>query len=146
MTGILALHEPPLNPAQRAVWAHFQEGGSATVAAVVLLAIVFAVFVAWWSHRRVEPPKGKEDVADPWKVFNGLQRAMELQAAQRNLLGSVAQDLHLPNPSVLLLSRALFDRYVDRWQAVAPLRTDAEEERATRETVVVQLRNTLFDR
>lgn len=146
MTGNPVLHEPAFNPAQRAVWAHFQEGGSAAVVGWVLLTIVLAVAVAWWLNRRVEPPKRKEDVPDPWKVFNGLQRAMELQRAQRSLLSSVAQDLRLPNPSVLLLSRSLFDRYVDRWQAVASPRSDAHEDRAARRTVVSQVRAALFDR
>lgn len=146
MIGILALNEPPLNPAHRAVWAHFQKGGSAAVVAGVLLAIVLAVVVAWWLNRRVEPPKRKEDVPDPWKVFNGLQRAMELQRAQRSLLNSVAHELRLPNPSVLLLSRSLFDRYVDRWHALAPPRTNADEERTARETAAAQVRAALFGR
>ncbi len=146
MTGLLALQEPPLNPAQRAVWAYFQEGGSAVVAAGVLLVIVFAVAVSWWLNRRIEPPERREEVADPWKVFNGLQRAMELQTMQRNLLRSVAKELRLPNPSVLLLSPSLFDRYVDRWQALAALHAAAEDERAEREMVVVQVRAALFGR
>jgi hypothetical protein len=105
-----------LSDAQRGVRDRFQEGGSVAVVLLVLLALVVVVFGVYCLTLRQDKADLAVQRADPQKLFRDLLHRLDLAPSQRRLLGAVAKDLRLEQPSVILLSPVLFDRYVRKWQ------------------------------
>jgi type II secretory pathway component PulF len=104
-----------LTPNQQAVRDYFQEGGSFTAVAVVLLVLVGVFLLTYLIMRRQERASAETLRDDPPDLFRSLLRRLELSSAQRNLLMTVAKGLDLTNPTVLLLSPKLFRQHVSRW-------------------------------
>jgi hypothetical protein len=101
---------------QRAVRDHFAEGGSILAAALVAAGVLAIFFVAYVLTRRQEHARRDAVRNNPLELFQTLLGALELSAAQRRLLGTIAKDSGLANPAVLLLSPTLFRSHVDRWK------------------------------
>lgn len=118
-----------LSPVQRGVRDHFQNGGS--LVAVVLVMVVIALFVvaAYFISRSTERSASAVWRDDPDALFNDLLHRLGLGVAQRKVLAQIARDRPLPNPTVMLLSQAVFDENVRRWQegGGAPTNTDGRE-------------------
>ncbi len=76
------------------------------------------------------------DVDRPGRLFRKLSQAVRLSVAQRSLLLRMGRELNLANPTVLLLSRRVFDNRAADWLAAAE---DADERRR-----VADLANALF--
>lgn len=80
------------------------------VALVGLLAVLF----------QLQKRRQQVDVDNPRKLYRRLVHRLGLSAAQRDLLYRMASDLHLPNPSVLLLERRVFENQARRWREKKP--------------------------
>ncbi len=104
---------------QRAVQSQFQKGGSWISALLVILAIAaFVILVSWLTRiqRKFQRKVGHgPQRSDSQRIFTHLVCNLGLNVPQRQLLESVARDLRLPHPTVLLISETLFDRMVDEW-------------------------------
>ncbi len=131
-----------LTDAQRAVRDHFTRGGSIVQVLVVILAVA-AVFVVavLLSHRQLSDGSA-HNPNDPQRLFRELLGRLELPTPQRELLIALAINLRLQNPTVLLLSRAVYDRAVEQWEQ----RHHAEREigRPAIATRLKQIRGRLF--
>ena len=105
-----------LTSSQQAVRDYLQKGGSvlAVLLAITgLLAVV--VLIGLVSHvAQVWKQKARRD--DPQRLHQDLLQSMNLRPSQRHLLDQVAQDLHIQNPSAMLLSAELFDQRLARWR------------------------------
>jgi len=108
---------------QRAVRHEFESGATVTRVLLVLAAAVALILLAYWllvMERRKETP---DEHQNSEQLFRDLLHKLALPPPQRHLLETVAQELHLKHPAVLLLSEALFDRFVAEWQARRERRT-----------------------
>lgn len=79
------------------------------VGSVVLVGLLAVLF-------QLQKRRQQMDVDDPRKLYRRLVQRLGLSAAQRDLLYRMASDLHLPNPSVLILGRRVFDNQAQRWR------------------------------
>ncbi|MBI4717823.1 MAG: hypothetical protein HY763_08475 [Planctomycetes bacterium] len=128
MKGVLA-QAARLADFQRAVRNQFAEGG--TVLDVVAIAGFLAaiVLLVYYFDRRQQ--RGRQPVQPnrPFDLYRDLVRRIPLTVAQREFLTGLAKDLRLPQPTVILLSPALYDQAVAQWQArpahAAPSRSGA---------------------
>lgn len=133
-----------LTEAQRAVRDHFQEGGSIGSVLLVVGVVAGVILAACWLARRQRRRAQKHAPRDdPDRLFGDLLRGLALTAPQRGLLDTVAKELRLRNPAVILLSPTLFDRHVDQWRALNHQACDHVDPRAD-ERIVAQVRAVLF--
>ena len=79
------------------------------VGSVVLVGLLAVLF-------QLQKRRQQMDVDNPRKLYRRLVQRLGLSAAQRDLLYRMASDLHLPNPSVLILGRRVFDNQAQRWR------------------------------
>ena len=146
MSGHVFLQSNGLTEVLQGVRDHFQGGGRVAPVVVVLLGLVLTLLVAYGLSRRQTRPAGGAGRADPQALFQRLLGKLELAAPQRQLLASMAQELRLENPAVILLSPALLDRYLDVWQT-RPSSPPARPTGANREgfaELIAQTRAALF--
>lgn len=118
MSLLLLAQTRRLSPTQEAVRDYLEKGGSVRTALMVVAVIVAVVVVTGligWIHR----PSGAQGRGNPRKLFHRLLHQLPLSARQRRFLWGVAKDLHLPNPTLLLLSPGYFATCIDQWQARA---------------------------
>lgn len=94
----------------------FQTGGSVTAMLLVLLGIVALVMITYWLTRRQEQHAQPSVLDDAHALFESLLGHLPLSDPQRHFLRSVARELKLEQPSVLLVSRQLYHRHVREWQ------------------------------
>lgn len=104
-----------LNPYQTAVRERFQEGGSITATLLVIAGVAAAVLLAYLLTRQQRRANRVDPMADPRQLFRDLQTRLKLSPKQRCVLDTVAEDLDLEHPAVLLLSPMIFDRCVGQW-------------------------------
>ncbi|MFQ5463761.1 MAG: hypothetical protein ACE5E5_14185 [Phycisphaerae bacterium] len=109
-----------LTEIQRATREHFQKGGSIVSVLSVIGGLVLGVGLAYWLSQQQQKVARNARRNDPQKLFQDLMAKVELSEPQRRVLGSVAHDLNLDQPAVLLISRALFDRHVHAWKQRRP--------------------------
>ena len=106
-----------LNPSQQAVRDHFQQGGSVTETLLVFSALIAAVLLLYlltlWSRKKVQRRPNRS----PRQMFIDVLSRLGLSPQQRNLLTGMTADLCLKDPTVILVSRALFDKHVEKWWA-----------------------------
>lgn len=112
------LQSSPWSPVERAVRERFQEGGSIVGVLLVALTIAGAVAITYWLTVRSErASRPSLAVSDPQGLFNDCLEGAPLARPQRQFLLSLANDLRLPHPSVMLISEATFDECVARWRS-----------------------------
>ena len=131
-------------PVERAVRERFQQGGSIVGVLLVVLTIATVVAITYWLTVRSErAARPNPAVSDPQGLFNDCLEDAPLARPQRQFLVSVAADLHLPDPSVMLISEDTFDECVARWRSAS---NDAEKPQRTAgdEATVSATRAALF--
>ena len=107
----------PLTEIQQAVRDHFQEGGSGTAVSLVLLAIVVIVVLVYCLTQRQRRRDPNVLRCDSEGLFRDLVGKLDVETAQQHWLLTVAKELKLKNPTVLLLSPKRFDDCAVRWQS-----------------------------
>jgi len=113
--GMLATGTPRMPEWLRAAQESFggQDGVVAFVLAVAGMASV--PLLAAGVYNFLQKRRRRADLSRPKSVFQRVLRRSRLGRKQRGVAWRMARDLRLPHPSVLFLSRTLFDRYADRW-------------------------------
>jgi hypothetical protein len=105
-------------PTQRleALQQRFSRGGTwgELVLPLVGVAALFALLSLLYS---LQKRRQRADIDHPGKLYRRLVQRLGLSAPQRDLLYRMAADLRLPNPSVVLLGRRIFDTHAQRWLA-----------------------------
>jgi len=92
----------------------FQRGDSITSLLVVLSLFAILVFLVGWLSRR-SSKAGRASARDnPQRLFRTLLERLPLTTAQREWFGKVVAEVRLEHPTVLLLSRDLYDRHFGR--------------------------------
>lgn len=98
----------------RGIQDRFNEGGSASEILMVI-GIIVAVFVVMWVAVRLGNRHARHKETNPRELFGEILAGLSLTMSQRELIERIARDLHLPNPTTLLLSPRTFQRYADQW-------------------------------
>lgn len=102
-----------LTPTQRGVRDHFVEGGSMVSVLLVVAFCALMIGLVYLLTRRSSIRSG--GTPSRKQLFRSGLDLVPLSDAQRSMLCSVVSSERVENPCVLLLSRPLFDRHVDRW-------------------------------
>jgi len=116
MTVPFVLAEGALSPIQRGVRDYFTRGGSVVTIAVVLSFCVLMVGIVYVLTRRLAVRSGAAPSAK--QLFRSGLDHVALTPPQRTMLIAVAAAERIDNPTVLLLSRPIFDHHVDKWLAL----------------------------
>ena len=119
-----------LNPPDRleAVQRYLNREGSIRGLLLTLLGFVaFAVLVLILHRLHGRTRAG--DVDRPRRLFRKLIPRLKVSVPQRGLLLRMASDLELQNPTVLLLSRQVFEARAEEWQGIASARGPRLERR-----------------
>ena len=132
-----------LTEIQRSVRDQFQEGGSFLTVMLVLLAIAGVVLAAYCLGLRQRRAGENAQRASPQQLFRDLMDKLDLTLPQRRLLHTIARDLRIKHPAVILLSPDLFDRYVGEWH-VRQSRTIVDEGEQMNPRMAAQIRAVLF--
>jgi hypothetical protein len=143
VAGALLWSRPQLTEALEAIRDRFRQGGSIWVFLLVVLALVGIFALASYLTQRQQTQERKMQKADPAQLFSDLLTKLGVTPQQRQVLGTVVTEMRLAQPAVILLSPALFDRYLGDWQA----RQHAEaggRVRAWGPELVAETRRTLF--
>jgi len=102
---------------RQALTREFNDNGSTTEILIVLLALAGLVALTWYLQRWQQGPKKVTEPFDAQALYAELLGKLDMPDDQRQLLETVAKDLRLPNPAVILISRRLFDENLLAWQA-----------------------------
>lgn len=134
---------------QQAVRERFQEGGSILSVIAVVSVIALVLCAAYLLSRRIEQRGAPEANASPRRLFKLLLTRLRLGRQERRILLSAARSARLQHPTVLLLSRSMFDRYVThrvRGSRVGaePRHSESTQEQKTLAATVAALRSRLF--
>ncbi len=132
-----------LTEIQRVVREHFHEGGSLATVLFVLSGIAVVVLLAYGLTIRQRRVERIARSADPRGLFRDLQGKLGLTSPQRQLLDTMAKELRIENPAVILLCPALFDRYLGAW-SVKRRKAIIGADESSRPDVAAELRTTLF--
>jgi hypothetical protein len=133
-----------LTELQRSVRDYLEEGGSITSVLLVIAAIAGVVALTVWLTRRQDYRAAKRARAnDPQRLFRDLLQGLALGPSQRRFLDTLAKELELKQPSVILLSSSHYRRCVDEWRAS---RRSAGSDIGPHadETLVAETRDVLF--
>ena len=106
-----------LSETQRAVREQFQHGGSVGAVILVAFGVLFVVVLIHGLTQLLRKNRGAQR-DDPERLFRDVLRKMRVPEPQRRLLDSLARELRLAQPATILVSEAVFERCVRRWQAV----------------------------
>ncbi len=103
---------------RRAIRDEFQTGGSILGVLLALLGLAAVVLLAYLlaelqRKRAVGPAKND----DPERLYRDLLGKLGLATDERQVLDTLAREMRLKHPAVILLSEALFDRHVAGWRA-----------------------------
>ena len=131
-----------LTDTQRAVRDHFTRGGSIVQVLVVILAVAAVFVLAVLLANRQRSSGRADNPNDPQRLFRQLLGRLELPTPHRKLLIALANNLRLENPTVLLLSRAVYDRAVEQWEQGH--QADGETSKPAIATPYKQIRERLF--
>ena len=142
MTVLLAM-PAQLTEVQRAVRDRFQEGGSFTAVMLVLLGVTGVVLAVYYLTLRQRRVKDNTRRASPERLFRDLMGKLDLTSPQRQYLDTMARDLRIKHPAVILLSPELFDRYLGEWQAWQHRTADDKDEQMNPRTAA-RIRTALF--
>ena len=80
---------------------------------LALLGLLLILYAAralnqWWQVRQTYNPRG---------LFREILESLSLTRPNSRLLRRIGRELHLPHPTVILLSRGLFITYTNRWMS-----------------------------
>lgn len=140
---VLSVMPAQLTEIQRSVREQFQEGGSFLTAMLVLLGITGVVLAAYCLTLRQRRAGEHAQRASPERLFRDLMDKLDLTSPQRQLLDTMARDLRIKQPAVILLSPDLFDRYLGEWHVRQhPMTIDGDEQVNPR--MAAQIRAALF--
>ena len=116
ITMILVAQTGGLTEVQNAVRDYFQQGGSIASALFVLLGIVIILFTAYYLTHRRQQREESAHRADPEGLWGHLLQRLDLTPDQQQWLATVAKELRLTQPTVILLSPVLFQQHLASWQ------------------------------
>ena len=104
-----------LSETLRSVRDRFQAGGSASVILLLVAAFISIFWIAYLLTRRQQKAQATTLPADPARLFTDLMARLGMSPAQRHALERVAGVLGHPNPALILISAAEFDRGIECW-------------------------------
>lgn len=131
-----------LTEAQQSVRRWFQEGGTAGPALAVLAAVAGALFLTHYLSRRQRRRDPSTLRSDPARLFADILKKMNLTRQQRKTLASMARDLRIKHPTVVLLSPVLFERSWTGWKGDGAASTAPDGQ--ARSDLYWQIRSVLF--
>lgn len=114
MTPVL-LQSDQMPQFYRAVREQFNQGGTIGSMLIVLASFAALVLLVYVLNRLEQRATTNTEPSDAQRLFRDVVGRLGLNEAQRQLLESVAKDLRLRNPAILLLSERLFDQHVQEW-------------------------------
>ena len=85
--------------------------GFIVVAAGITIFVLILHFLLYYEKRGDK----SRQVSSPQKLFREVLKRLELNVAQRALLGRMARDLRRRSPTQMLLSPKFFDQAVAQW-------------------------------
>ena len=139
----LLSQESPLTEVLRGVQRHFARGGAVGPAVFVVLILSAVVLVVYLLTRSSRPRSKTADRSNPQQVFRNLLARLELPPPRRKNLLAIAKDQALTHPSVILLSRALFDHHSAAWLNKREGRASSKGASSDLESIAV-IRSILF--
>ncbi len=107
-----------LTDIQQAVSDQFQKGGSFAAVLLVLSGLAAMLFVAYYLAKRQRKTAADAPHTDHGQLFSELIEKLDLSPSQRDLLEATAESLCLSKPAVILISSAMFDSHVEKWQSL----------------------------
>ena len=126
-----------LTRSQQAVRDYLQKGGSVLAVLLTISGLLAVVVLIGLVSHVVQVWKQKARRDDPRQLYGELLKSVNLLPSQRHMLDRVAQDLHIQNPSTMLLSAELFDQRLARWRRM-------RHGRGFNAELVARTRDTLF--
>ena len=102
---------------RRALTREFSDHNSTNEILIVLAALAALVILTWLLQRWQQRPRTVSEPFDAKGLFTELLGKLDMPDDQRHLLETMANDLRLPNPAVILISRRLFDENLIAWQS-----------------------------
>ena len=115
MTWLLS-QTPELTEAMKGVQRHFERGGAVGSAVAIILSLFALVLLVHLLTRRDRSAQAGGKRSDPQRLFRDMLAGLQLTPQQGKSLMTISKELGLAHPSVLLLSRTVFDRHVKTWQ------------------------------
>ena len=88
--------------------------GIIIVAAAIAIFVLILHFVMYYEKWAAKP----RQVNSPTRLFSDVLKQLELNAAQRSLLTTMARDLKLESATHMLLSPKLFDQARQKWASM----------------------------
>ncbi len=135
--------ESPLTEVLRGVQRHFARGGDIGPVVLVVLTLSAVVLVVYLLTRPSRPTSKAAGSPNPQQVLRNLLTRLELTPPQRKNLLAMAKDGCLTHPSVILLSRALFDRHSATWLKEREGRASSKGASSDAESIA-EIRSILF--
>ena len=117
MTAMLSSSLAQLTDIQQAVSDQFQKGGSFTAVLLVLSVLAATLFIAYYLAKRQRKTAVGARHTNHRQLFSELVDKLDLTSPQLDLLEAAAVSLRLSMPAVILISPALFDSYLEKWQS-----------------------------
>jgi len=121
MTPFLIAQDDALPLVQRAMRDQFQRGGSygsflLTFAGLATVVLLVYLLQRWYDRAH----NVRDDVSHPTKMFRQVLGKLNLSSTSQQLLLNVAANSDLENPTAMLISCELFDRFTLAWQQAQP--------------------------
>jgi len=127
----------------RAVQRHFERGGDVGASVAIIMALAAIVLIVRLLTRRDRSVQAGGERADPQRLFQDMLASLQLTPQQRKSLMAMSRESGLAHPSVLLLSRTVFDRHLKTWQKRCE-RTPPTEGMSIHDEPLVAVRAVLF--
>ena len=115
---ISQVQQAPPQERLRGIQDRFNQGGSAAEMLLVI-GVIFGAFVLMYIAVRLGNRRARHKQTNPQDLFGEMIAGLSLTASQRDLLERIARELHLPNPTSMLISPRTFQRYADQWMRQA---------------------------
>jgi len=115
--SVYVLGQVPFEQLREALSREFSSNGSALEIGIVVAALFGLIAVAWMLQRWQQKPRSDTGPFDSKQLFQELLGKLDMPEDQVQLLTTMAKEMRLPNPTVLLISRRLFDENLLTWQA-----------------------------
>jgi hypothetical protein len=138
MKFVLLQHEDPVTEGIRRLQEGFRQESSLGPVLWSCVGIVVATIIVLLIARVQRRKSGDFVPNDPKRLFQSLMDRLELSEGNRSLLESMAREMRLKHPAVLLLAPAVFDRAAQLWSARSQRFADAHRDR------IASLRRSLF--
>ncbi len=116
-TLVMLAQAETLNPGQRSVREHFQEGGSLGAVALVIFCVLMGVFLAAVLTALARSGRKTVQSNDPRRLYRDLLQRLSLSTPQRRVLTRLVREAQLEHPAAILLSPKLLDECTARWES-----------------------------